>query len=116
MRTVSAALSYSMRSPFALDELVEAVALLPEKRQLAGLGREDAELVALRVLTHFKPRTAHEDGALGDRHLPGEDGDLLQVVMAQGIGIDRHGLVAVGFFGQRQSARQSQCDEQKSMW
>ena len=36
-----------------LDELVHALALLPEIGALPGIGGQDAELVALHVLAHF---------------------------------------------------------------
>ena len=44
----------------ALDELVHALALLAEERELAGLGRDHAVLVALRVLPHLDPGAADQ--------------------------------------------------------
>ena len=59
--TRSALPSYSMTFAFALDELVHAFALLAVEGQLARLGRDHAELVALGVLPHVDPRAADHD-------------------------------------------------------
>lgn len=87
----------------AFDEFVRgargSVALLPEKGALAGLGRDHAMLVAISALTHLQARAAQHDGAFGHDDMAGEHRGLLQLVMAQCVGLDVHGLVAIGLFG-----------------
>ncbi len=90
----------------ALDELVgrarRGVTLLPEKGALARLGRHHTVLEAVGILAHLQLRAAQHDGALGHDHTAGENAGLLELIVAQGIGLDVHGLVAVGFFGVHQ--------------
>jgi hypothetical protein len=97
----------------AFDEFVRTFALLAEKRAFAGFGGDGAELVALGVLTGFKPRAAHHDGALGEVDAPGKDTDLFLVVVAQGVGLDVHGLVAVGALGMHRRAPQGTDQQQR---
>ena len=73
---------------------------LAEKGALPGLGADGTELEALGVLAHFQARTTQHDAALGHDHPAGEHAGLLEVVVAQRIGLDVHGLVAIGLFGQ----------------
>jgi hypothetical protein len=72
---------------------------LPEECALARLGRHNAVLVAVGILAHIQPRPAQHDGALGHDHPAREDAGLLEFIVAQRIGLDVHGFVAVGLFG-----------------
>ncbi len=87
---------------FALDELVRGarrgVALLAEESPLAGLGRHRAVLEPVGVLAHVQPGAAQHDGALGHHHASGEHACLLELIVAQCVGLDVHRLVAIGFF------------------
>jgi len=79
----------------SFDELVDAVALLPEEREVSGGG---AVLVALGILADHQPVGAKQDGPLGEHHVAGEHVDLLEVVVLHPVGFDVDRLVAIGLF------------------
>ena len=76
--------------------------------QLAWRGGHHAKLVALCVLLHLNLATTNQDRAFGEYHIACEDAELLEIVITQGIGLDIHGLVAVGFFRKHPWRHQSQ--------
>ena len=92
---------------FAFNEFLggawQRVALLAEERTLARLGRDDARLVAVGILAHIQPRTAQHYGALGHHHPAREDAGLFDFIVPQRIGLDVHGLAAVGLFSPRRA-------------
>src|SRR5690606_31153208 len=92
----------------ALDDFVEAFALLLEVARVAQHG---AELVALGVLLHLDLGAADHDGALGDHHVAGEHAGLARVVVAQVIGLGVHGLHAVGVLGPRRARGRERAQE-----
>lgn len=65
---------------------------------LALSGGERRRVEIARALA-TQPRPAQHDGALGHDHPAREDAGLLEFIVAQRIGLDVHGFVAVGLFG-----------------
>ena len=95
---------------FTLDKLVQPFTLLAEKGQGLRRAGDDTKLESVRVLPHLDLRATDLDRAFGQHHTPGKHADLLEVVVTQGVGLDIHGLVAVGFFSQCRACSSSQED------
>ena len=86
---------------------------MPKKRELTRLGSDHAKLITSRVLTHLHLGAADEDGAFGQHDAPCEHTKLFQIVVAQGISLHIHRLVAVGLLGAGDTPEQGQRRSQK---
>ena len=97
----------------AFNELIQPFTLLTERREFAGLGRDQAILVAIGVLAHFNAGAPDQNRAFGQHDTAGEHAGFLGVVITQGIGFHIHGLVAVGLFSSNQAYARRQGRQQK---
>lgn len=97
------------------DRVEEIELMLDVANILVGacLGRDHAVLVAIGVLAHIQPRAAQHDGALGHHHAAREHAGLLEFIVAQGVGLDVHGLGTVCLFGMCHARKAGQGCEHK---
>ena len=80
---------------------------------LAAQGGGHAILVALGILAHIEPVGPNLQGAFVQQDAAGPDAGLVQVVVAHGIGLNVHRLVAVGFFRLGQPPKKEEDHQQE---
>ena len=96
----------------ALHELVQAFSFLPVKRPGSRLWRDEAVLETLRIFSEFDALAFEHNRALGDHHMPFEDGDLFQVIMHQLIGLNVHRPILVLTLGVNERSASPAKDQQ----